>query len=328
MTEVAAEAEAMDDKPTEFELMTACAYLMFEMEKCETAIVECGMGGDTDSTNIISSPLLSVITNAALDHSAFLGDTVPEIAAHKAGIIKPGRPVLFCGDDISALEVIKLKAEEMKAPLTICKRGNITGEEYKLSGTVLTHRKYGELKLGMLGSYQLINAENVLAAVEILESYGISIGAEAVKEGMKNAVLPARFELLSRNKEPAVIYDGAHNPHGMAQAADSIRRYFPGKKAVLLMGVMADKKYEEYGEMLRDITDMAFTVKPENPRSLDSKKLAEALGAAGIKAEWFEDFGEGVKAAVGYARANKLPLVVLGTLYMYGQFKGQLEGLM
>ncbi|MBQ8961526.1 MAG: bifunctional folylpolyglutamate synthase/dihydrofolate synthase [Ruminococcus sp.] len=315
-------AEAMADKPTEFEVLTAAAYQLFRQEGCDLAVVECGMGGDGDSTNVVSSPLLSVITNVQLDHAGFLGDTVAEIAGHKAGIIKAGRPVLFGGDDPDALRIVRERAESLGSPLTVTDLGRLKVGSMSAAGTDLSFAGMGSFHIGLLGTYQPLNTANVLTAVELLRSEGLTITDQALKDGLAGAKWHGRFEVLRR--DPLVIFDGSHNPDGIRCAADSIRLYFGEKPVVLLIGVMADKDYGLYGEMLRELAKCAFTVEPDNPRALDSEALAESLAEKGIPSKAYKDLGEGVREAFACAKENSLPLIALGSLYMYKELTQEL----
>lgn len=314
--------ESENDKPTEFEILTGAAFRLFFREKCDVALVECGMGGSTDSTNTIEAPLLSVITNAALDHTAFLGNTVAEIASCKAGIIKPGRPVLFGGNDETALEVIKKRAESCGSRLIVTDNRRVMVTEEGIRGMTLTDAAFGELKMKLSGTYQRYNCANVLTAVEILREEGLEIPEEAVKAGLSAAVWHGRFEIMC--EKPLVIYDGAHNPDGIRQAAATLEKYIDGKIA-LFIGVMADKEYELYPEMLGKFIDAAFTIAPDNPRSLDSRTLAEVFRSRGITAFPYENMKSAVKDAAEYAEKHKLPLIALGSLYMYREFSEELR---
>ncbi len=316
--------EYESDKPTEFEVLTGAAFQLFCRKRCNVALVECGMGGSTDSTNTISSPLLSVITNIALDHTSFLGDTIAEIAACKAGIIKSGRPVLFGGNDKAALEIIKKKAESCGSRLIVTDNGRITVTEENIHGMKLTDKAFGELKMRLSGTYQRYNCANVLTAVEILREEGLEIPDEAVRNGLSFAAWHGRFEIIC--EKPLIIYDGAHNPDGIRQAAATLEKYIDGK-IVLLVGVMADKEYQLYPEMLGKFIDAAFTASPDNPRSLDSHTLAEVFQSRGITAFPCESMETAVKNAVEYAEKHRLPLIALGSLYMYSEFSGCLRNL-
>jgi dihydrofolate synthase/folylpolyglutamate synthase len=307
-------AEAMDEPPTEFEITTAAAFEYFSKKNCDVAVIECGLGGDMDSTNVIEAPLLSVITNVEADHSAFLGNTIAEIAAHKAGIIKKGCPVLFGGNSMEALEVISEKAINSK--IFTVDYSNLSNISCTLWGSTFN---FGEqnFSLSMLGIYQPYNAAIAISAVEILRKNGLDISNKAVYEGLKNARLNGRFELIKEN--PIVIFDGSHNPHGVNAAIESIKNYFDGK-VVLLMGVMADKEYPEMVKTLSEVAAKAFTVKPKNPRALDSKLLADEFIRNGVDAEFSTELSAGVQKAITYAEQHQLPLIALGSLYMYSEF--------
>lgn len=321
--DIAPVCESMNEKPTEFEVLTAAAYELFVRKKCDIAVVECGMGGDLDSTNVVKAPVLSVITNVQRDHATFLGDSITEIASHKCGIIKQGIPVYFGGDSEEAYEIVADTAKKMRAELFLpdYSRFSWIEEDCTINGTNITYN--GEkLNIPLLGIYQCENAVNVLSCIEILKCNGMDIPAKAVREGLANVKWHGRFEVLCN--EPLIIYDGAHNPDGIRCAADSIRRYF-NKKVVMLIGVMADKEYQLYADMLGELANTVFTVKPDNPRSLDSSVLAETFRSKGVKAIACEVYFEGVRAAYTYAAENRLPLIALGTLYMYRQFTTALK---
>ena len=318
MADIIPLCEDMADKPTEFEVFTAAAYELFCRENCDIALIECGMGGDTDSTNVAEYPVLSVITNIALDHTAFLGGTISEIARCKAGIIKSSRPVLYGGNDDEALEIIRSISQKNGSQLIITDKDRVTVVESDINGIIYEDKAFGRLKSALIGSYQKYNLANVLTAVEILRSMEMNIPDNAVKLGIEKAVWQGRFEVVSRN--PLIIYDGAHNPDGIIQAAESISRYISGKIA-LLIGVMADKEYGLYPEILGKFIDKAFTVIPDNPRSLDSDTLAAAFEEKGINAVSCGSVENGVRQALEYAKSRNIPLIALGSLYMYGEFR-------
>ncbi len=314
--------EDMIDKPTEFEVLTAAAYELFRQRNCDIAVIECGMGGDTDSTNVVEKPLLSVITNIAVDHSSFLGGTIKEIAWHKAGIIKQERPILYGGNNSEAYEIISAAAAEKNSPLTLADHSALEVVSRNIHKTVFRHNRFGILESHMLGTYQAFNLANVLTAVEILRQEGIAIPDSAVSVGISKAHNQGRFEIVS--EKPLIIFDGAHNPDGIIRAAESIETYFSGK-VVLLIGVMADKEYGLYPELLGKFTDTVFTAAPDNPRALDSKALADVFTAYGIAAVPCGSVAEGVRKSVHYAETHDLPLIAMGSLYMYKEFSEALK---
>jgi dihydrofolate synthase/folylpolyglutamate synthase len=309
--------ESMAEKPTEFEVIAAAAYLLFAQEDCDIAVVECGMGGDGDATNLMSAPILSVITNVALDHCGFLGSTIAEIAGHKAGIIKQGCPVYFGGRDSDALAVISKRAEQLGAPLTLFDDSPLSDITYSLDGISFCWNR-DNFTVPLCGTYQRDNIVNLMCCVEILRKKGVTIGTENLRRGLAETVWQGRFEVMRR--DPYVVFDGAHNPDGIARAAESIGMYFT-QKVVLLIGVMADKDYKLYTDMLGRFIEKVFTVTPDNPRALDSAALAKVFTDKGIPAESFEYLPDGVSAAYSYAKEKGLPMMALGSLYMYREFK-------
>ena len=317
-------ADSMEEKPTEFELITAIGFEYFRRRGCDVVILETGMGGRLDSTNIIEAPLLSVITGIALDHTAYLGDTIEKIAYEKAGIIKKDCPALFGGNDESALSVIRDYADEVGAPLYVTDRGSIRNVRTTLDGTSFDFEELSDIRLGLLGLYQPYNAANVKTAVDILNKTGaMRIPPEAVYKGFSEARWHARFELIGT--DPTVIYDGAHNPEGIAAAVRSIKAYFPDKKVYVLSGVMKDKDYNCIAADLSTVASRAFTVTPDNPRALDARDYASVLSAHGINAAPFDTLEDGLSSALDAARSNDTPLVCLGSLYMYSELIGIYE---
>ena len=310
-------ADTMVDKPTEFELITAIGLEYFRRKKCDIVILEAGMGGRLDSTNIIDSSLLSVITGIALDHTAYLGDTVEKIAAEKAGIIKKGGKVIFGGDGDSAAAVIEAKARELGAEYSRVDRSTLSISSSELLSTVFDYKDRKNLELSLLGLYQPKNAANVLSAVDILKECGYDIPEDAVRSGLKSARWQARFEILSR--DPLIIFDGAHNPEGIECAVESVKYYFGDKKVSVLTGVMKDKDYEYIASRLSEIADSAVVITPDNPRALNANDYARVLAANGIFSKAYDTVSEALAAGKALAKENNTALVCLGSLYMYGE---------
>ncbi len=318
MSEVFEKAEQMSESPTEFELLTAAAFQMFYRAECDVCVIECGLGGDTDSTNIIKSPVLSVITNVQLDHCGILGNSIMEIAMHKSGIIKNNCPVLYGGDRDKAFEVISKKADDLNAELFFADKTLLSDVNVTVNGTEFSFGNYKNLRLSLVGSYQSENAANVLTAIEVLKKYGFVIADDAVYKGFENTVWQGRFEVVRKN--PPVIFDGAHNPCGMIEAVRTVKSCFGEGKTAVLMGVMADKEYCLYADMIREIADTVFTVTPDNPRSLSAVELADYFNKNNVKATAYETFADGLNASLDYAKEKNIPLIVMGSLYMYREF--------
>ncbi len=323
---VRAQAEQMEDSPTEFELITAIAFVYYARAGCDWVVLECGLGGRLDSTNVISTSVLSIITGIALDHCAILGDTTAKIAAEKAGIIKPGVPVLFGEGDADAEAVIRAEAARRGSPYVRVPFDKISDVSVSLDGT--RFRFEGEpVRVALRGLYQVRNTALVLTAVRLLRESGCGIPTAAVRQGLARARWKARFEILSR--EPLVVYDGAHNPQGIAGAAENIRALLsprtPDGRVEMLMGVMADKEYARMIGILAPYASHVTTVTPHNARSLDAADAARLFSDRGVEAEAYAELAEGVAAAAAHAAQTGRPLLCLGSLYMYADVKAALK---
>ena len=310
-------ADSMSDKPTEFELITAVAFEYFKRNNCDVVVLEAGMGGRLDSTNVIRNPVLSVITGVALDHTAFLGDTVEKIAVEKAGIIKDKRPVLFGGEHSGARDVIRSAAELSGSNYFEVDYEKLKVNVATLEGTNFDffHRK--NMKVSLLGLYQPRNAAVVISAVDILNTCGFDIGENDLREGLVEARWQARFEILK--KEPLIIFDGAHNAQGIDSAVASIYHYFGDRKVYVLTGVLADKDYRYIAQRLSEIAEKAFVMTPDNPRALASDEYADALENCGVSSQAFETLEKAYITASREALADGVPLVCLGSLYTYSE---------
>lgn len=318
-------AAAMDEPPTEFELITAIAFLWFAEKQCDIVVLEVGMGGRLDSTNIIEHPELSVITGIALDHTSFLGNTVAEIAAQKAGIIKPHCPALWCGDAPDADAVIRDAAQEKQAPLYAADLKKLHIRSMDLEHTEFDFRRYHALSISMLGTYQPRNAANVLTAVPILRKLGWRISPYAVRAGLKAVRWPARFEVLCH--DPLLIYDGGHNPQGVDAAAESVHTYFGENKVLTVTGVMKDKDYGYVANRIAGFSAHVFTITPDNPRALSAEDYAAEYRARGVPAEAYPDLSSAMHAAILQAQETRLPLLCLGSLYFYESLSQILSGI-
>lgn len=314
-------ADAMADSPTEFELITAIAFVLFSLEKCDIVVLEAGMGGRLDSTNVIEKSVLSVITGIALDHTEYLGATIEKIANEKAHIIKEGCPVVYGGldskTDGDAMRVIRSHAARCSAPLFCTDYDKLTVKEATLDGARLDYKDFQDIRISLLGLYQPQNCAKVLEAVCVLRSLGYEISKEAVKVGLLRTVWKARFERLMN--DPPVFYDGSHNADGIEMAAKTLEHYFGDGKVNILTGVMADKNYSAMVSTLAPFAKTAFTVTPNNPRSLDAQNLKEIFESAGVEAKAYQSIPEAVKGAIEESKQDRVPLVCLGSLYMYAE---------
>ena len=308
-------ADAMEDKPTEFELITALAFLYFAEKKCDYVVLECGLGGRLDATNIIKTPLLSVITGIALDHTAILGDTHEKIAAEKAGIIKSGVPVLWGGSHKGAEAMIADKAAELGSELIKVDRSVMMVKRMTLDGTDFDCGNHRDMHIPLLGSYQPLNATNVLCAIDLLRERGVEISEGAIKRGMADVVWHARFEVI--NREPLMIADGGHNPDGIDGAVDSIKKYFVDSKVGIVTGVMADKDYRYMAGRMAEVAETVFCLTPDNPRALEAGEYAKVFEELGVCAKACDSVESAVKNALEWAKEQGRAVVSLGSLYMY-----------
>ena len=311
-------ADGMADPPTEFELITALAMVYFARHQCDIVVLEVGMGGELDSTNVIDVPEAAVIMAMGLDHVKELGPTMADIARAKAGIIKEGGRVVSYGGNPEADAVIAAACREKNASLRQPDFAAIVPGDFSLEGQSFSYKGWHDLRIPLVGAYQMKNAAAVLETVEVLRQRGWHISDEAVVQGLKHTRWPARFEVLRR--DPVFIVDGGHNPHGIRATAESLQRLFPGKKFTFVTGVMADKDVESILGLIVPLADQFFTVRPDNPRAMSAQELAERIRAMGAKATPCESVADGVDRAVAVEGKDGVACA-LGSLYMSGDVR-------
>lgn len=262
--------------PTVFELETAAAFLFLAEKECDFALIEAGMGGRTDATNIISASELSVITTISLEHTQFLGDTPEKIAFEKGGIIKDNGSVVTITQNPSVTETLMTICSEKNAELTIAKIYNIS--DYAFNGTYqsFTYRDYSDLRLYMLGKYQTENAALAVEACEILIKKGFCISEKNIRRGLENARWPGRFEVI-RTDSPVIIIDGAHNSSAAARLRETIDIYFAERKITFILGTFKDKNFDEIAKHTARRAEKIFTVSTKGKRRLDAELLADAV---------------------------------------------------
>lgn len=321
----AAEAMVADglDSPTEFEVVTAIAFLYFAGRQADITILEVGLGGIGDSTNVVKSPLASVITSISYDHMAQLGSSLAEIAVNKAGIIKTGCPVIANVPQRDAAKIIARKAYAMGSRLyDISGIRAAVSDETPFSQKVsmeLYEKSYSDVEISMVGRHQAENLKTALATLEILRKSGaVKLDRKALYEGLKRARQPGRFEVIS--EDPLVIIDGAHNEAGAQALQETMAQHFAGKKILLVAGILADKEIDSIVKFLTKITDHIIVTEPDNPRKLAAEKLAEHVADFGVAAEAVPD----VEAAVHRAKelADDYDVILFaGSLYLIGDVR-------
>lgn len=310
-------AEAMADHPTEFELVTAIAMVYFARHACDIVVLEVGLGGELDSTNVIDTPEAAVICNIGYDHMEVLGDTLEKIASAKAGIIKGGDAVIYrCADSVEAVF-----ADRCKATGAVLHRADFDGLHLVRSsfeGQIFDCGARKALELPLLGQHQLRNAAVVLATVDVLTKKGWKISEAQLRTGLKTVSWPGRFELL--RKDPVFIVDGGHNPQCIEALAKNIADYLPNMEITGLTGVMADKDYADMYRIVAPYITRFVTVTPGNPRALPAEKLAEALARYEKPVTACATVAEGVRTAIAQT-APTGAVVAFGSLYMVGDIR-------
>lgn len=264
------QAEAMDDHPTEFELMTAVALLHFARERCEFAVLEVGLGGRLDSTNVVEHPEVCAIAPISFDHMALLGSTLPEIAGEKAGIIKKGAAVVSAPQEPEVQKVIKAACAEADCVLAQVDTAQLAGASADFS-----YRIYQHLRIWLMGSYQPQNAALAIEIIEQLRARGVSVSDDALREGLAETTWPGRFEVVAHH--PEFIVDGGHNVQGMQALVDSLALNYPGRKITFLLSVLEDKDYPRMLEIVMPVGTSFVCTTASSPRALSSYKLARAI---------------------------------------------------
>ena len=339
-------ADSMEDHPSQFEIITAIGLLYFAEKNCNIVVLEVGLGGIFDSTNVIDAPEVAVITNIGLEHTEYLGNTLAEIARNKCGIIKSGADVVCYENAAEVMDVVRRVCEEKGCPLHIARYSRIQLIEKGLEGQTfrflhdpapasqdIAISADEPLRLGLLGEYQLHNAATALTIVEALRGRGWKIPQEAVCQGLAEVRWPARFEVLSRH--PLFILDGGHNPQCAEALAESIREYLPDRNSDLtdresdLPGREADLAVID---IISPFAAAFVCLTPDSPRALPAEKLAAELQERGFYAKPCGTAAEGIKEALSLAvrlggrgcgtedtsEEGALPVVSFGSLYMAG----------
>ncbi len=304
---------------TEFEYVNALEFYIHAEAKCDVVVLEVGMGGLLDCTNVILPPLCSVITTIGLDHTAILGDTVEAIAEQKCGILKKGSIAVTSQQDARAMGVIEKTAEKLGIPLLKSENIEVEVKEISLKGSRFVYNNR-EITLPLAGDHQIENAKTALAAVEAVRKEGLlKISDSSIVEGMKNAVNPARLELLS--EDPVVLLDGAHNPNGAEALKKAVEEFLSGKKIYCVMGMLADKDVDSTISLFDGLFEEVFTVPVSNPRTLGSKELAKKFKPYCDSVNPFDNAEKAFDAALDRAVKNCGAVLVCGSLYLAGELR-------
>lgn len=311
--------------PTEFEVITALALLYFKEKACDYVVLEVGLGGSGDSTNVCREPLMTVITSISMDHMDRLGNTIEEIAAEKAGIIKDGCPVVTSASDVRALRVIERTAEEHKSmffettnlPVRITEEG-IYGSCFDVD---IQGVPFEGVRIAMAGRHQIDNAVAAMCALSIMEERGdVRVSRRALYAGLAAARQPGRMEVFAEEKGPVTIIDGAHNPDGAKALKEAIGSFCTDKKILMVIGVLADKDVKGMMDHFTDMTEDFIVTQPDNPRRLKAERLADMLRSRGCTCIEAPDIKQAYKEAC--QRKDKYDVIIYaGSLYMIGKVR-------
>ncbi|MBQ9387836.1 MAG: bifunctional folylpolyglutamate synthase/dihydrofolate synthase [Lachnospiraceae bacterium] len=339
VSRVAEAAEQMEDHPSQFELITAAGFLYFAEEKCDVVVLEVGMGGEFDATNVIERPEAAVITNIGLEHTEYLGGTLTEIARAKGGIIKGGDVVCYDGDP-EAINEIKRICRERGARLTVAdfSRLHTVSDDLPrlLSGEIKSlpiYRRFlykdEEYKIRLLGKHQLFNAAVAIETARLLSGAFPRVTPETIKAGLAGTVWPGRFEIL--DTDPLFILDGGHNPQCASALSEALADAAPGAKFLFLLGVLADKDYGKIIDIIQDRATGFVCLTPDNERALKGTELAAYLNGRGLKAAACGSLSKGIDLAFDIMRKESdktgapAGIIAFGSLYLAGIVRTEMQ---
>lgn len=319
--EVKKAAEEMQNSgkgfPTIFEIETALAFLYFAEQKCDIVILETGLGGALDATNVITTSVMEVITSISMDHMEFLGDTLGKIALQKAGIIKPHTSVVSAVQDMEAMEVIRDVCRKKECVFDTVDQEQIKDISYGYEGQSFSYKDWKNIKISLMGSYQIKNAALALEAIEALRKLGYKLNDKAVYQGMKTAVWKGRFTVIS--KEPFIIMDGAHNQAAAEELVRSLKLYYPGKKFYYIFGMFRDKDYHQVIRLTAPLAEHIVTVEtPENPRALPAEELKKAVAEVNPSVEAAGNLRMAVNQVMEQIDKDAV-IVIFGSLSFLGE---------
>jgi dihydrofolate synthase/folylpolyglutamate synthase len=310
------EAAGVTPPFTFFDFTTAMALSYFNWKMVDLAILEVGLGGKFDSTNVVD-PLISVITNIAKDHEAYLGKTILKIAGEKAGIIKKGRPLITAATQPQVLRLFSKICQGKESPFFRVGKEfrSVRGEDGDFDYEGL-NRKLWSIHLNLMGSHQVLNATTALGAMEVLEDLGYPVSTSAMVDGLREVDWPGRLELVSSS--PRVVLDGAHNPAGALVLKESLEKEFQYHHLILLVGIMKDKDIQSMLHLLAPLADHIILTRPHTDRATPPALLKKALNQNGEKAEVAEDLKEAIERGLSLAQKEDL-LCITGSLYTVGE---------
>ena len=316
-------AEKMEEEglthPTPFEIETAIAFLYFSDKKCDIVVLETGLGGSLDATNIINTTVCAVLASISMDHMAVLGDSLEKIAMQKAGIIKDNCRVVTCRQKDEVMQVIEEAAKEHGCSLTIADSGKASHIKYGLGKQYFSYGDYKKLEITMSGQFQIDNAILALEVINALQSKGFKVSEKQLRNGLMQTTWLGRFSIIG--KKPLFIVDGAHNEDAAQRLAQSIKLYFTNKRIIYIMGVLADKEYDKIIQTTYELAQHIITVKPpHNERALDGYELAHAVSEYHDSVTVADSLMEAVEMAyLLTGKDNNTVIIAFGSLSFLGE---------
>lgn len=319
MDEVREVANTLEVFPADFELVTAVAFLYFYREKCDFAIMEVGLGGRLDATNVVDKPLITLITSISFDHQQFLGNTIKEISLEKAGIIKDGVPLVLYSQDTEIMDNIIGVAKSKNSKVIVNGLSKIKILENNKSGQIIDYKEFRNLKINLLGSHQVKNATISLELLLELRKMGFEISNESIYNGFLTVTWPCRFELVS--KSPDFILDGAHNIDGIEKFISNINFYYKDSRKIAIFGVLADKDYNEMLERIIPCFDIFLTVRPDSERAMESYELKEKIEVLTEKKVYsFGNYQDAINKSFEMSSKDDV-ISAFGSLYFVGEVR-------
>ncbi len=327
VTEIAAAAEAMEREkgmhPTVFEIETALAFLYFREKQCDVVVLETGMGGLLDATNVVTTTVMEVIASISMDHMGFLGNTLAEIAENKAGIIKPHTQVVTMRQRPEAAEVLERVSRERGCTLHVADDSKAQDIRYGYETQQFSYGGYERLEISLAGVYQIPNAVLAVEALKVLKGIGWRITEEALRAGLKKTAWRGRFTVVFH--DPLVIIDGAHNRDAALTLKKSLELYFTNRHLLYIMGVFKDKEYEEIAKITAPLSHHIITVEtPGNPRALPAEELLAVVKKYQPSSEPADSIEEAVRKSLQMAEKEDV-IIAFGSLSFLGEVTRALE---
>ena len=318
-------ADSLDQHPREFELVCCIAFEYFARKNCDIVVLEVGMGGAFDATNVIDCPEVAVITNIGLDHIDFLGNTMEEIAETKAGIFKEGGHAVVYRGTPGVEAVFERVCAEKNIKLHKADFESLVNKSRSLFGQTFDCGERKDIELPLLGEHQMFNASVVLSIADALIEQGWKITEEQIREGLKQVTWPGRFDIVSR--DPLFIIDGGHNPQCIEALVKNIRDYLTDRRVIALVGVLADKDYADMFRPVMELVEQFVCITPDSPRKMEADDLAAYLRGVGAKAEGCGEMIHGIRRCLELAGDDGVVLC-FGSLYSIGAVKDTLESVL